>query len=181
MKKQSTVTERTKRKLIDSFWELYKDENEPKITIGRICEKSGYDRTTFYRYFLDMSDITNKLEDEIINSIKNDIKNSSNRTRGILTDGFRNFTNKYGEYISVYFEKRNKSFCEKFKALVIEDLYDYFRADIKDKNKKEFVYEFIFSSLINSYIYWLKHQDDMSLDEFITYMNNILQYISKTF
>ncbi len=174
MKKQPYVTEQTRKKLIDSFWKIYKNDDISKITVGKICKKAKYDRTTFYRYFFDLDDLINQLEDEIIVSIEEDIKNSQKRTTGILTKGFKSFSKKYGEYITVFYEKGNKSFWNKFKTLIKNKVLSYLNYNIQDDNKKEFLYEFLFSSLINSYAYWYKHKDNMSLEEFVEYINIII-------
>lgn len=52
MKKQPQVTELTRKKLINSFWNLYKEKDITKIGIKNICDCAKYDRTTFYRYYI---------------------------------------------------------------------------------------------------------------------------------
>ena len=62
----------------------------------------------------------------------------------------------------------------KFKKLIINDVFDYFSFDIPNEKKKEFLFEFIFSSVINSYAYWYRHQDITDLCTFVTFLNKIL-------
>lgn len=176
MKKQSQLTEKTRNNLINSFWKLYKSNNTDKIKIADICNQADYDRTTFYRYFNDIEDIIDQLENEIINSIRTSINdsNSKDKTTSILYEGFERFSNSYGEYLYVFNEKGNNSFYNKFKSLIKNDVYNYLNVNIKDENKKEFAYEFMFSSLINSYCYWYKHKNDIELSEFVEFANSIL-------
>ena len=176
MKKQLYTTEQTKKNLINSFWELYKKEDISKITIGKICNTASYERTTFYRYFTDITDILNHVEDEIIENIKKDIQNSekNSNTSSIFFDGFKRFTDKYGEYIVIFHEKGNRHFYIKFKELIKKDVYEYLNFNIKDENQKEFLFEFLFSSLINSYTYWYRNQKIMDLETFVKFTNNIL-------
>ena len=107
MEKQNNITLKTRKKLINAFWNLYKVKNLNKITISEICDVADYDRTTFYRYFLDISDMLNQIEDEIINNIKNGIINNSIKLPAFSFDGFKRFNEKYGEYIVTFFEKGN--------------------------------------------------------------------------
>ena len=173
--KQSRVTERTRKNLIKSYWELYKNNNGSKITVGEICQSIDYERTTFYRYFKDITEIHNKLELEIINGIKEDIKNKNdNNMPGIFFEGFKKFTDKYGEYIAIFHEKGDRSFYNKFKELVKNDVYDYLNFNVKEEYKKEFLFEFMFSSLINSYSYWYRHKKNMDLESFVNFANNTL-------
>ena len=101
MKKQPQVT---KNNLINSFWNLYKENNANKITIKNVCDKANYDRTTFYRYFNNVDDCLRELENEIINNIKYDIINKSNinKDRKILLESFYKFPNDYGEFIKTF-------------------------------------------------------------------------------
>ena len=170
--KKKERTEQTKENLIKSFWELYKEKNITAITVGNICSNANYNRTTFYRYFNDTSDLLNELENTIIYNIKNSI--NSKETTNILFDGFEKFNNKYGEYINVFYRKGNNNFYNKFKKLIKNEVYSYLKINTKNEEKKEFIYEFLFSSLINSYVYWYNHENIMDLESFVIFINNML-------
>ena len=174
MNKQPHITEKTKKNLINSFWKLYKKEDLTKITVSRICENAKYERTTFYRYFIDISDVLTQIEDEVINNIRKDIANKQKKSSNILFDGFKKFTDDYGEYIIVFYEKGNITFYNKMKELIKNDVYEYLNLNIVDETKKEFLYEFMFSSLINSYAYWYRHKNNMSLEAFVKFANEII-------
>ena len=181
MIKNSKTTAKTRGKLINAFWTLYKDKSINKITANTICSLANYERTTFYRYFKDINDILNQLENEIISNIKESIKSSNNKSNNILFDGFKEFDQKYGEFIIVFYEKGNTTFNDKFKKLIKEDVFTYFNFNIKEENKKEFLFEMMFSSLINSYSYWYRHKRDISLDAFVEFANNVMNNGIKSF
>ena len=174
MKKQPQVTEKTRKKLINNFWNLYKDNN--KITIKNICDKAKYDRTSFYRYFDNVDDILREIEDEIINNIRNDIKNKakSNNDKKILLESFYKFTDDYGEYIIIFNKNGNNNFYRKFKELIKEDVFTYFNFNINSNIKKDLVFEFGFSSLMNSFIYWYNHKNTIDLDLFVEFANSVI-------
>ena len=179
MKKQPHITEQTKKNLVYSFWQLYKTNDLNKITISNISKKANYERTTFYRYFIDINDILEYLENDIIENLKTSIKNRFEKTKGISIDRFKSFTGVYGEYIVVFHEKGNKSFYNKFKVFIKDTVYDYFNFNIKDENIKEFLFEFMFSSLINSFAYWYRNQNIMSLESFVLLLNGMLLNTAK--
>ena len=176
MKKQPHITEQTRKKLLNGFWKLYKKKDINQITVKDMCDIASYERTTFYRYFTDITDILNQLEDNVINSIKADIsiKFKSKKPTTIFLEGFTNFTSIYGEYIVIFSEKGNINFYKKFKELIKTDVYDYLSININNEKKKDFIFEFIFSSLLNSFVYWYRHQKTMSIESFILFANNIL-------
>ena len=69
MKKQPEVTAQTRKRLMDAFWELYKENRIEKISVGAITKLSGLNRGTFYEYFTDIYDLLGQLEDEIIGTV----------------------------------------------------------------------------------------------------------------
>ena len=178
MKKQPQITEQTRKNLIDSFYKLYKKKTNKKITVGSICNDASYYRTTFYRYFNNTSDILKELEDTVISNVKESLNKNSNsrKTNGITFEKFEEFTKEFGEYLVVFQNNGNYNFYNKFKKLIKSDVYDYFNLNIKNENDKDFVFEFVFSSLFSSYVYWYNHKDMVSLKTFTEYANNILAH-----
>lgn len=152
MKKQPQVTELTRRKLINSFWNLYKEKDITKIRIKNICDSANYDRTTFYRYFDNIEDVLNELEDKIISNITNGISKRINDKNN----------------------NKNINFYNKLKKIIKKDVYNYFNFNIDNADIEEFIFEFVFSSLINSYVYWYNHKDIMSLKSFVEFANNVI-------
>ena len=179
MKKYKQTTELTKKIFFDAFWKLY-NNTDNKITISNICKTANYNRTTFYRYFTDISDILSQFEDELINNLRNDISKRKDNFANIDIERFKLFTEKYGQYIIVFYEKGNKNFYEKLKELVINEVYDLLNFNIQGEVNKKFIYEFLFSSLIVSYSYWYKHSEIMSFEKYVKLLNNMLLNDSKT-
>lgn len=70
MKKQPEVTARTRKKIMDSFWELYKDSRIEKVSVGAITKLAGLNRGTFYEYFTDIYDLLDQLEDEMLENLQ---------------------------------------------------------------------------------------------------------------
>ena len=177
MKKYERNSEITRNNIIDSFWQLYKNNDLSKITVTDICKNANYDRTTFYRYFFDISDILNHIEDFVIDNIKNSLDDADN-IQNVPFSSFKSFNNKYGEYIVIFSEKANRHFYLKYKELIKNDVFKYLKLDIQSERKKEFLFEFIFSSLISSYVYWYRNQEMIDIEEFAKMINNMVLHTS---
>ena len=63
MKKNPKITGQTRENLLQAFWSLYRQKKIEHITIQDITTKAGYNRSTFYEYFVDIYDVLNRLED----------------------------------------------------------------------------------------------------------------------
>lgn len=70
-KKLPERTAETKQNLMDAYWNLYTSDIPGKITVKMITDKAGYNRGTFYAYFLDINDLHNQIEEELLPSEEN--------------------------------------------------------------------------------------------------------------
>lgn len=67
-RKQPEVTAETRQNIIDAYWQLIMSDTVNKITVKMIAERAGYNRGTFYSYFLDIEDLQSQIEDELLPS-----------------------------------------------------------------------------------------------------------------
>ena len=59
------------RELIqNAFLALLKEQDLKKISVRSICEKAGVNRTTFYKYYLDVYDLLDKMEANLSAELK---------------------------------------------------------------------------------------------------------------
>lgn len=59
-------TEQTRLHFMEAFKSLYTHAPISNISIGALCKKAGYSRTTFYEYFSDIYDILEQFEQDTI-------------------------------------------------------------------------------------------------------------------
>ena len=57
MNKRPHITSATKFNLIEAFLVIARDKNGAKVTVEDVVNKSGYNRTTLYRYFRSMKQL----------------------------------------------------------------------------------------------------------------------------
>lgn len=68
--KKTAAKEETKQALIQAFWKLYREKRIEKITVGEIAAVAGYNRSTFYEYFYDVTDVLQQIEDGILDEMQ---------------------------------------------------------------------------------------------------------------
>ena len=65
--------QKTKKSIINAFIELRSKKSLEKISIKELCEKAQINKSTFYSHFADIYDLSDSLEDELLQSIIRDL------------------------------------------------------------------------------------------------------------
>ncbi len=136
---QNNKTSNTRQNLMDAYWNLYASSKAGKITVKMITDKAGYNRGTFYAYFLDIEDLHQQIEEELLPTEKNFEKlreaTFSKNSRKII-DMFMQENQQSGKKISLLLSSKGSlSFQNKFKNKLQELLMKYAPLDLKDSKK----------------------------------------------
>ena len=57
---------RTRERIVNEFWKLYKEKPIEKITVRDVSEASGIHRSTFYQHFQDVYQVLEVIEGELL-------------------------------------------------------------------------------------------------------------------
>ena len=69
MQKNSETRIQTEKNILEAFWELYKVKGFSHTTVKDVIKKAGYNRSTFYDYYVDLENVLEKIEESVIPSI----------------------------------------------------------------------------------------------------------------
>ena len=124
---------------MDAYWQLYVANNPEKITVRMITNKAGFNRGTFYAYFLDIEDLHSQIEDELLPSEENFEKlrkaTFSKNSREII-EIFMQEEKNSGEKVSYLLSSKGSlSFQNKFKNKLRELIMKYAPLDLNDSKK----------------------------------------------
>ena len=112
---------KTRELLITSFWDIYK-KKERNVFVTDICEVAKCNRSTFYRYFKDTSEILVEIEDRVIARTREIFASElhSDDYSSLITD-FAKFDAELFDYYSILLRQpSNSSFNRKLKVLIDE-------------------------------------------------------------
>lgn len=169
--KQANRTEQTKESFRRALLTLMQEKPANKITVKELTGMTGYDRTTFYRYYQDIYDLL----DDIQESILKDIQELMDRyTEDMVREspygfirGMFEYSQQHKEAILTLFPNRvyldlNRPILEILRNTVLRNVsYVYPNADPKD-------YLPYFYNVSGGYVsilsYWLD-QGTESIDE----------------
>ena len=75
----------TKMIIRETFINLLEKKSINKITVSEICKEADINRATFYRYYLDVYDLYDKVRDEFVVKLMGSIKTNNNNNNNIYT------------------------------------------------------------------------------------------------
>ena len=79
MNKNEIKSNKTKKKICDTYIEIYKQKEINQITIKEITNKAGYNRSTFYIYYKDIYDLHDQIKASIIHKAKKEAQKLNNQ------------------------------------------------------------------------------------------------------
>lgn len=185
-------TKKTKKLLREALESLLRDKSLDDITVKEICEHASINRVTFYDHYFNKEELHN----EIISQIEHDIIKEFKKDKSIyyLDKNYKKILQKLVDY----FDNNRKHFNvflsnPKNRLLFTSQLHKYFmkylRKGIKVNDnkidKKEIdnqiliKSQFISGALIYSFSWWLKDGFDISKEEFLKHICNLLDDLFK--
>jgi len=152
MNKQPNITEKTKQTFVEAFCVLYSQKPVDKISIQEIAKKAGYNRCTFYQYFIDIDDLLHYVENNFLESIsvkRSKIEVNSDLIFNTLADLYETnaviYNALFGDYGS------HRFFDQMKEKLGIPGI------NLKNGHKlKPYLLEYRFSNSLSLFRLWLK-------------------------
>lgn len=173
MRKQPAVTERTKARLRQAFWELYTEKPLSQISVREITDAAGYNRGTFYLYFKDVRDMLAQIEDGLLGMVEELVR------QRLIQDGelrleenmgvILGLAQRYAAHFSVLLgDKGDPRFRARFKAIVAPLVQACVEPDPDaTEAERRLVLEFYLSGILAAVTAWLEDDGDVPIDRLI--------------
>ena len=156
----------TKKIIKDCFFELLSEKDINKITVSELCNKADINRATFYRYYIDIYDLLEKIQGEFINELK---ELSSEKDYTVFTfskEMLQVFLNNK-ELLNINFKTKNHIyFLSEFLDIAYDKCKNKWSKEINNLDEKniEFAATFIFNGAIGVINYWVQNEFNDSID-----------------
>lgn len=160
------IINQTKQLLKVSLMELLADKPLAKITVKELCEKADINRTTYYKYYIDIYDQMDKIENEIIADMleKLDaitVENVNDRkNRLIVITKILEYIESRREEFTTLLEKSELNFQHKLLSVIGGKIFDKLNAH-NQKNAVRYIY--IVNGSYGIIREWLKGDIDMDV------------------
>lgn len=175
MNKQPEATERTRKNLVEAFWNLYSEKKIDHITIKEITDSAGYHRSTFYEYFIDIYDVLNQVEENLLTYIEMHVIDRLKFVQDL--DFTRNLANLYdekGRYLSVLLgENGDPNFIRKVKALMLPALSALYGLS-ENEIHTAYIIDFASSGILSAVTHWYQTGKNLPPEELVELIRSML-------
>ncbi len=176
MKKNLEQTAATRQNLVDAFCLLLKKSPVQKITIQAIADKAGYNRGTFYKYFCDVYDILEHVENLVLAQVKENFQQNIKPENFAQTffEAFTKIQREKSFYFDVLFNSNNRPrFVEKLIAEVSPVFMEKFQLP-PENPKSKMLTEIYFRTVISAITLWINGGRQLSVEEFSRFLRGVL-------
>lgn len=149
---------RTKDKIRQAFWELYKIRKIEKITVKDIAEGCQIHRATFYLHYSDVYEILEEIEEKLLKELyeirKEYIENQKNLEQ--FTTANYSLYQKNWEYLHYLLrEQKDPEFAACYKNEMMSVLQHIFQIDFDGLDVKvSAIVEMTLFGIIDMFIFW---------------------------
>ncbi len=158
----------TKMVIKQQFAELLKEIPLKRVTVKEICDRAEINRATFYRYYNDPYDLMNKIEEEFLIDLMEELEPSS--TKGIK-EKLLVIMEKMKENISLYqalfSENGDRQFLERLLILCYKEsaVFLHQRFERLSYQEQEYLYYFLANGCSGSLTQWVSGGMETPIDQ----------------
>ncbi|MBC3796490.1 TetR/AcrR family transcriptional regulator [Acetobacterium tundrae] len=174
----SMTAQITRQNLIDSFWQLYCKKRIEKISVKEVCDLAGYNRSTFYVYFIDVYEILEEIEEQTITTedfekivIKQLFRGKLSHTdrKKIILTSVLEFFEKNKTYLPVLLgENGDPLFRQKvLKKLTPAVLSMYKKLTPQELLEVTYLMEYQSAAMLSTISKWYTNDKDMPTEQFL--------------
>lgn len=163
----------------NSFVKILKDKPLSKVTVKEICELSEINRATFYKYYNDPYDLMNKLEQQFLDELVNNVQYSQKDFKDTFTLILVSIKANSELYLTLFSENGNPHFSDKIFSLC----YQYLDTNIDKRFQKvslteqTWLYYFVAQGCGGILTQWLKGGMAEPISDVVDFTDKLLQNI----
>lgn len=178
MRKREEITTQTRQNIIDAFWELYCEKRIEKITVRDITEKAGYNRGTFYEYFMDVYDVLENIEKSLIPTMEElPPVSTPTGTLGMPLDMFLKLYEQNSKYYSQLLgDDGDPAFASKLKNSIKPTIMEMFKGNPNiDHKELEYILEYTLSAMIGMMSFWFQQKEALTKEELYELIHRLME------
>lgn len=175
----------TKKVIKETFLDLIKEKDIKKITVSEICNIADINRATFYRYYLDVYDLLDKIEEEFVSELKTASNNiESEYSVASFTSVLLNVFLDNKNLVKILFSTKNiTNLLNEVLEIAYIKCKEKWENDLPNLDDEEIEYAslFIFNGALGVINFWVQNDFDKEIDEISHIIEQLSYYGTKRF
>ena len=160
LKKEDGRVTYTKMRIRSAFYDLLHEMEPNKITVTAVCKKAEINRATFYKHYLDVPDLVERLQTDAINELSQKLDAADiHHVEGFMVEMLKLIReNIEGEFFGAIFHSSKNYFTSEITTLIYLKFSGYIDPLIPPESKlsKSIVFSYISSGAAGIIDYWVK-------------------------
>lgn len=178
---------KTKKAIREAFLELRKTKPLEKIKVSDVCDLAMCIRATFYRYYQDIYDLNNQLEDEAINRLVSTFEDKEAllfKTESYLKGLYISLKQNYDYYYTLFHDRKDVLTIK-----IEKQTLEFYKTRYANNMEEEILISFIIHGIlytIDEYLFIHEKEHPSSFGEFYLFTEKnsvenaaILKYLQK--
>ena len=179
-------TKYTKSVIKETFIDLLSEKDISKVSVSEICKIADINRATFYRYYLDVFDLLDKMEEDLVLEVRNayEKNDSDDQPLSHYVLALLNICYDNQKLAKILFTATGKPY---FLNSILEEAYN--KCKIRwsrempgiSNDDIEYATVYIFNGTLGIVNYWIKCDFDKSCEEIADIIQDLAHYGIKRF
>lgn len=148
----------TKMRIRSAYYSLLQEMDAEKVTVTAICKQAEINRATFYKHYLDVEDLKDKLQEEAIKSLSKGMDECNASATDLITN-ILTFLKKDAEFHPVVnsFSDTTSSFSKKISMMIYENFSKYLDPKLPNMSPEEkgLVFAYVAAGSAGIIDYWM--------------------------
>ena len=170
--------EKTIKSIYNAFICIRSKKPLEKLTVKELCEKAQINKSTFYVYYKDVYDLSDKIESEIVSSIIKSLGSADDifdKPKEFTRNLFIAYASQSSLIKTVFSGTRSEQLPDRIEA-ALKDMLFSSHPEFKDSKEKNL---FITFSVYGGYYTYSKNQSNYILDEVADFISNMAEKLLK--
>ena len=135
----------TRMVIEESFLELLQQKSAAKITVTELCQKAEINRATFYKHYLDIPDLLEKLEEELFQQVRFVFESRPAPLQNFLLNMLRYICRDGNRYMILGSDNGDPNLMTKTFSLCYELAYPILEQNLPqmEDRKRQMLYHFL--------------------------------------
>lgn len=135
----------TKMIIQQSFLELLQKKHVTRITVTELCQKAQINRAIFYKHYLDVPDLFEKIEEELFDGIRKAFSEATMDWEGVLVSMLHYTRQEKERYFALGGANGDPELMAKSFQVCYESIFPMMSRELEgmEENEKQMLYQFL--------------------------------------